>query len=294
MTTAATVLNRAVRQLLSGTVEERNKLAATVTSSDTSLTFSYDLGGARPGSVVELGSELCYVWEANTATKTIVVQRGYLGTTAAAQTSGTISTLNPRFPRAQMLDSLNSEIDDLSSSMNGLFRVVTTSISYNGADRMLNLTSATSVLELVDVRLRYLADDYPIIRKVRLQRNLPTSDFASGFALVFDEPVMAGTLRVSYKAPFTRASSESSDLSTDCFLPSTCDDIAELGVMIRMMGGREIKRNFTEVQSDTRRAEEVPAGAITNSIQNLLRLRRDRVTAEAARLKAQYPQQFRR
>ena len=212
MTTAATVLNRAVRQLLSGTVEERNKLAATVTSSDTSLTFSYDLGGARPGSVVELGSELCYVWEANTATKTIVVQRGYLGTTAAAQTSGTISTLNPRFPRAQMLDSLNSEIDDLSSSMNGLFRVVTTSISYNGSDRMLNLTSATSVLELVDVRLRYLADDYPIIRKVRLQRNLPTSDFASGFALVFDEPVMAGTLRVSYKAPFTRASSESSDL----------------------------------------------------------------------------------
>ena len=77
MTTAATILNRASRQLLSGTVEERNKLASTINDSSTSVVLSYDLGGFRAGSVFELESELIYIWEANTATKTLTVERGF-------------------------------------------------------------------------------------------------------------------------------------------------------------------------------------------------------------------------
>ena len=294
MTTAATILNRVSRQLLSWTVEERNKLAATINDSATSIVLSYDLGGFRTGSVFELESELIYIWEADTATKTLTVERGFNGSTAAAHTSGVLATLNPRFPRAQMLDSLNADIDDLSSTANGLFKVNTVSLTYNGSDRQINLAGATSVTELIDVRLRDEAEDYPVIRGSRLQRDLPSSDFASGFAIVLDEPVQAGTLRVRYKGPFTRAASESSDLSSFCGLPSTCDDLVELGVVIRMMAGREVKRSFIESQSDTRRADEVPVGAARDSVGNLLRLRRERITAEAARLKAQYPIQFRK
>ena len=66
-----------------------------------------------------------------------------------------------------------------------------------------------------------------------------------------------------------------------------------VGAQIRLMAGREVKRNFTESQGDTRRAEEVPAGAVGNSITNLLRLRRDRIQAEAARLARQYPLRIR-
>lgn len=294
MATAGTLLTRAARQLLSGTAEERNKLAATVTDSDTSLTFSYDIGGIRAGSVIEVESELCYVWEANASTKTAVVERGHLGSTAAAHTSGKAVTVSPRFPRSQMFDMLNAEIDDLSSSVNGLFRVVTTNVDYNGSDRQINIDGATSVLELMDVRLRYMDDDFPYIRGVRLQRDMPTADFASGFSVVLDDAVMAGTLRIRYKAPFVRAASESSDLTTYCYVPATCEDIIEAGVMVRIMNAREIKRNFIESQSDTRRAEEVPPRAIQESAANLQRLRRERIIAEAARLKAQYPQQFRR
>jgi hypothetical protein len=294
MTTAATILNRASRQLLSGTVEERNKLASTINDSATSVVLSYDLGGFRAGSVFELESELFYIWEANTATKTLTVERGYAGTTAASHTAGVLATLNPRFPRAQMLDALNADIDDLSSTANGLFKVVTTNLTYNGADRQINLTGATNVIDLIDVRLRYMADDFPVIRGVRLQRDLPTADFASGYAIVLDEAVMAGTLRVRHKTTFTRATSESSDLTTNCGLPSTCDDLVELGVILKMMSGREIKRTFIESQGDTRRPEEVPVGASRDSIANLLRLRRERIIAESGRLKAQYPIQFRK
>jgi len=294
MSTAGAVITRASRQLLSGTVEERNKLATTVTSAETSIVLSYDLGGFREGSVIEIDSELMYVWTATSATKTLVVERAYDGTTAAAHTAGAVAVVNPRFPRQQMLDALNADLDDLSSTVNGLFRVVAQDISYNGTDRQVNLTSASGIIDLLDVRLRYLATDFPVIRNVRLQRNLPTADFASGIAIVFDEAVMSGTLRVVTKREFTRVTAEANDMQSVAFLPTSCEDIVEMGVILRMMNGREIKRNFIESQGDTRRSEEVPPGSTRDSLTNIQRLRRERITAEAARLKQQYPLVFRK
>lgn len=289
MSTAGALLDRVQRQLLSGIVEERNKLASGVDADDTSFTLAYDLSGFREGTVFEVDSELMYVWEAVSGTKTLVVERGYAGTTPASHSSGAIAVLNPRFPKAQMLDALNQDIDDLSSPSNGLFRVIATNVTYNGSDRQVNLTGATNIIDLIDVRVRYLSDDYPYIRGVRLQRDLPTSDFASGFALVFDEDCVAGSLRVRYKAPFTRASSISSNLQSVCFVPESMEDILEMGVMIRLLASREVKRNFTEAQGDTRRATEVPSGGMRDSMTNILRLRRDRILSEKAKLARQIP-----
>lgn len=289
MSTAGALLERVNRQLLSGTVEERNKLSASINASETSLVMTYELKGLREGTVFEIDSELFYVWQATSGTKTLVVERGYAGTTPATHSSGTIVTLNPRFPKAQMLEALNQDIDDLSSPVNGLFRIVATDVTYNGSDRQINLTGATNVIDLIDVRLRYLADDYPVLRGVRLQRNLPTSDFPSGLALVFDEGTIAGSLRVRYKAPFTRAASTSSDIQSVCFVPESMEDILEMGVMVRMLQTREVKRNFIESQGDTRRSDEVPPGAIRDSFTNILRLRRDRIIAEKAKLARQVP-----
>jgi hypothetical protein len=289
MSTAGALLDRVQRQLLSGVVEERNKLAAAVDADDTSFVLAYELGGLRAGTVFEVDSELCYVWEAVSGSKTLVVERGYAGTTAASHSSGAVTVVNPRFPKQQMLDALNADIDDLSSPVNGLFRAVTQDVSYNGSDRQVNLTNATNVIDLIDVRVRYLSDDYPYIRGVRLQRDLPTSDFASGYALVFDEDCVSGTLRVRYRSTFARATSTSSNIQTVCYVPETMEDILEMGVIVRMMASREIRRNFTEAQGDTRRAEEVPPGAVRDSISNILRLRRDRILAEKAKLTRQYP-----
>ena len=289
MSTAGALLDRVNRQLLSGTIEERNKLSATVDSDDTSFVMSYDLAGLRAGTVFEIDSELVYVWEAVSGSKTLTVERGYMGTTAASHTAGAVVTLNPRFPKAQMLEALNQDIDDLSSPLNGLFRVVSTSIDYNGSDRQTDLTGATSVIDLIDVRLRYLDSDYPVIRMTRLQRDLPTADFPSGFAIVFDESVMAGSLRVRYKAPFTRVSTISDSLQSVANVPTTMEDILELGVMSRVLSVREVKRNFIESQGDTRRSDEVGSGAMRDSFSNILRLRRDRIIAEAAKLARQYP-----
>jgi hypothetical protein len=289
MTTAATVIDKTLRQLLSGTVEARNRLTTTLNSSATSVVVDYSVEGLRAGQVCEIDSELMYIWVSDSATRTLTVQRGFNGTTAAAHTSGAIVTINPRFPRAQVLEEINNEMTDLSSPSNGLFKIETLNITYNGSDKMINLTGATSVIDILNVSVRYLTDDYPIARKVKIVRDLPTDDFASGFALRFDQAVMPGRLRVVYKAPYTTAATEATDINTTCGIQDSITDIVTIGAQIRLMAPREIKRNFVESQGDTRRAEEVVSGAITNSVSNLKALRKDRIIAEAARLARAYP-----
>lgn len=289
MTTAATVIDRTLRQLLSGTVEPRNKLASSINSSATSVIATYALEGLRAGQVCEIDSELMYIWATDSATKTMTVERGFNGTTAASHTADAIITVSPRFPRSQVLEAVNDEIRDLSSPLNGLFQVKTLNIDYNGSDIMINLTGVTDIIDLLNVSVRYMVDDYPVARKVRLVRDVPTDDFASGYALRFDQGVFPGRLRIVYKAPYVTASTESSDVNTTGGIQDTVTDIIALGAQIRLMSPREMKRNFTESQGDTRRAAEVPAGAVASSITNLQRLRRDRIQAEAARLMRSYP-----
>ena len=289
MTTAATVIDRTLRQLLSGTVEPRNKLASSINSSATSVIATYALEGLRAGQVCEIDSELMYIWATDSATKTLTVERGFNGTTAASHTADAIITVSPRFPRSQVLEAVNDEIRDLSSPLNGLFQVKTLDIDYNGSDLMINLTGVTAIIDLLSVSVRYMVDDYPVARKVRLVRDVPTDDFASGYALRFDQGVFPGRLRIVYKAPYVTASTESSDINSTGGIQDTVTDIVAIGAQIRLMSPREMKRNFTESQGDTRRAAEVPAGAVASSITNLQRLRRDRIQAEAARLMRSYP-----
>jgi hypothetical protein len=289
MTTAATVIDRTLRQLLSGTVEARNKLASTIDASATTVVASYPLEGLRTGQILEIDSELMYIWTADTGTKSLVVERGYNGTTAVSHTANALIKVNPRFPRAQVLESVNDEMADLSSPMNGLFQVKALDIDYNGSDTMIDLVGVTSIIDILNVSVRYLTDDYPVARKIRLVRDMPTDDFPSGYALRFDQGVFPGRLRIVYKAPYVTASTESSDINTTCGIQESVTDIVAIGAQLRLMSPREIKRNFTESQGDSRRAEEVPSGAVGGSISNLQRLRRERIQAEAARLQRSYP-----
>lgn len=289
MSTVAQLLNRTQRQILSGTVEERNKLAASVTATATTVSFQYELNGIRAGSIIQVDSELMYCWEVNIGGKTATVERAFNGTVAVAHLTNAYIIVNPRFPRHQILEAINDELSDLSSPMNGLFRVKSLDINYNGSDRMINFPVFDDVIDLVETRIRYLSSDYIKIPKVALTRNLPTSDFGSGMALTLNQTVRSGILRVTYKTGFGRLQNESDDIQTMTGYPQYAEDILVIGAQIRLVSPREIKRNFTESQGEPRRSDEVGPGAVGSSITNLLRMRRDRITAEAAKLNRQYP-----
>lgn len=289
MSTTAQIITRTQRQLLSGVVEERNKLSATITATATSCVLTYDLGSVRQGSVIEIGSEQVYVWDVIEVSKTLTIERGFNGTTAAAHTGGSVCTINPRFPRNQILEAVNDELADLSSPVNGLFQVKNLDLTYNSSSRQMNLPGALDIIDLIDVRYRYRADDYKQVSSYKLLRNMPTKDFGSTFGLQIDSDVSNGDIRITYKAPFGRVVAEADDLQNISGFPVVAEDILVIGSQIRLMAPREVKRNFTESQGDTRRSDEVPSGAVANSITNLLRMRRDRITAEAQRLARLYP-----
>lgn len=289
MSTVGTVVDRAIRQLMSGTVEERNKTIGALTATSTTIVFQYDLGGMRAGGVIQIDNELMYVWEVSSGSKSVVVERAWNGTVAAAHVSGSVAIVDPRFPRAQIIEAINAELDDLSSPMNGLFQIKTMEVNYNGVWSMINLPTTDKIIDLVSVSLRYLATDYPKIRRCRLIRDLPNDDFNSGYGIRFDEQVRAGRMIIVYKAPFINVTSETQNLQNIAGIPSSCEDILIMGAQIRLVSPREVKRNFTESQGDTRRSDEVPTGSVSNSINNIIRMRRDRIIAEAAKLKRQYP-----
>lgn len=289
MSTAAQLINRTQRQLLSGVVEERNKLASTLTATATTCVITFEVGGIRAGTVIEIGSEQLYVWSVNESTKTLTVERAFNGTTASSHANGSIVTANPRFPRNNILEAINDELSDLASPMNGLFQVRTLDLRYNPSARQINLPAIAEVIDILEVRSRFVSDDYQQVSKVRLLRNMPTKDFGSGMALQIDSNIPASDIRVTYKSPFTRLVSETDDIQMIAGFPLSAEDILVIGAEIRLVAPREVKRNFTESQGDTRRSDEVGAGAVGGSITNLLRMRRDRVTAEAAKLNRQYP-----
>lgn len=289
MSTVGTVVDRTVRQLMSGTVEERNKTVGALTATSTTIAFQYDLNGMRAGGVIQIDNELMYVWEVSSGSKTVTVERAWNGTTAAAHAAGAVAIVDPKFPRSQILEAINAEIDDLSSPMNGLYQIKSLELNYNGTWNMINLPTTDRIIDLVSVTVRYIATDYPVIRKCRLIRDLPNDDFSAGYAIRFDEQVRAGRMIVVYKAPFTNVTTESQNLQNIAGFPTTAEDILIMGAQIRLVSPREVKRNFTESQGDTRRSEEVPTGSVSSSINNIIRMRRDRITAEAARLARQYP-----
>ena len=289
MSSVGTVVDRTLRQLMSGTVEERNKTTLAINASTTTVTFQYDLSGIRPGGVIQIDNELMYVWEISAGTKSVTVERGWNGTTAAAHAASSVATVDPKFPRAQILEAMNAELDDLASPMNGLFQIKTLELNYNGTDLMVNLPTTDRIIDLISVSLRYISTDYIKVRRCRLIRDLPNDDFNTGYAIRFDEQVRAGRMIIVYKSPFTNVTTETQNIQNVAGLPTSCEDILILGSQIRLVGPREIKRNFTESQGDTRRADEVPSGSVGNSITNLLRMRRDRITSEAAKLMRQYP-----
>jgi len=292
MTNALTLLNHARRELLSGVVEERNKLSASITAGDTTFALAYPPNSIRPNTVIEVELEQMYVWAVNETASTITVERGWDGSAATTHAANSHIVSRPRFPLSALFDHLNEEIMSLSGT-NGMYAMRSLELEHSGLDRSIDLTGAVRLLDVWEVRRKRDDADWPVIHRWRLARLQNQTDFATGNALIFDEDVADCTLRILYRSGFTPLTT-TSQLVTDSGLPDTALDIVRMGVQIRAMSMREAKRSFTETQGDTRRSEEVPPGAASSSWRQLAILRQARLVEEATRLATQYPMRLNR
>lgn len=288
MTSVASVITQARHALVGSSREQRNRLSIGVDTDDTTLTLEFDLNGIGRDHIVEVGSELMFVWGVSSASKTLTVERGYLGTTPAAHALGAGLTVNPKFPRSVLLASMNAELADLSSPRNGLFRVATVETEYDNRTRMLTIPGSVPVLRVLSVWWREGNRDWYEVPRFRVARNQDTDDISSGIAVILDDGARTGPVRIVHTTPFASVA-EDDDLEVDGGLPASAVDIVALGVQLRSMVSREVPRNHIEAQGDTRRPDEVGPGAVQQSWQGLSRLRRERIQAESTRLKQMYP-----
>ena len=299
MTTAQAWIDETRDLLLSGYVEELLVLGASVGISDTQLTITDAAdSGIVPGVIIEIDSEAMYVQKVS---GTVDVIRGYGASEPAAHDNLSIVRVSPKFPTYRTLEALNNDLRDLSAPDNGVFQIKTFTTTYNANKQGYDLTEdgvsltneavqsiyAVSYSDPVTVEARE-----PEIRKWGLKRDRITTSFTSGMALVLYEAAFPGKkVNVSYKSPLTLISGVASSFNkSSTGLQSTAYDLPPLGAALALMAAAPIRREFIDAQGSSRRAEEVPPGAISGSIRDLRFRRETRVAAEAARLATMYPQ----
>lgn len=308
MPTLQTWIDQTRRHLLSGRITERNTLAANYTAGSGSMTLTGDLGGIVANSIISVGLNTLYVSAVTASTKTATVIGGQDGSTDANASSGALVRVNPRFPDWAIYDALCMELLDLSAP-GQLFQVATVDLTATDQTVGYDLAGVTDLIDVIEVRghnTASTAKDYGQTAKIdyRLDRNADTAVFPSGYSLQLlgTNSTLIGAswgiallgvgtsqaIRVLYKKGFTAPVNLTDDLALTG-LPTTAYDIPPIGAAARLMMPMEVRRNDLTAQGDTRRAAEVPPGAVANAAKTLMAWRSQRLAVEVGRLSAAYP-----
>jgi hypothetical protein len=260
-----------------------NKLAALIDADDSPLTFTYPLGQLAESSRLSIDLEDLHVWSVDGTAKAAVVERGAYGTTAAAHALGSVVLVNPERSNAQILRAVNAELAALASE--GLYRLKTVELT-GTADRTYPV-SATDVILPWRVYFDSIDDSnpWPEVLRWEWRTMQETDEFPSGNVLVVDQYVdIDRQVRLVYKAGFGALSALNQNVESVTGLPASAVDLLAVGAALRLMVGREADRNRLDRQGDSRRVEEVPAGAQRQAAAELRAYRARRLEAEVKAL----------
>lgn len=291
MPTIAAVIEETKRLLLAGGREERNKLNGLLTNVATSITMTYPLNQIKRGAKLSIDLEDIYAWDTSSLTVS-PVDRGQFGSAAADHANGTVVHVNSKFSPWEIFNAMNDEINALSAA--GLFRIITTELTYNPSVSGYNFAPST-IMDIYEVRYGVPGPslEYPISTDWEFTRDM-SDEFASGGVLFVRDAFPYRTVLVKAKVGFSEmAASMTNDVSTS-FLPVSAYDLLSIGAAWRLSIPRELKRNYDEAQGDTRRADEVPPGANLGGSRELARYRAQRISEEITRLNQQYPRRMKR
>ena len=283
------------RRVYSGSADSTVQLSAYISDSSTTFSVTPATNNAmRVGAILAVDLEVMYVTAYSNGSVTVV--RGYQGSAAVSHTVGTLVYIQPVYTKFDVGVALNDELLRLSSPGNGLFKVGVETITYNPVYMGYDLGGIpTNFIDVMEIRhkIPYPTRNYPSIKKWKVLRSIPDAGvFPSGAGIVVYESGYPGMpMYVQYSAPFDTIAPtawlSTSDVTVTGLTP-TMVDIPPLGAEIQLTLPREIRRNFMSTQPDPRKAPEVPAGSISNSVQAMMMLYNSRISEEADRLMRQY------
>lgn len=253
------------------------------------------------GSILAIDEEVFLVQGVTTTTSgsitfyTVTVTPGYEGSTNANHAEGATVFINPKYTRWAIAVALNDALAAMSAPGMGIMREYYTTITYNPVLRGYDLAAAGVSEDFHTIlSLSYDLPDpshyFPTMRSFRVQRGLKNPKIPGGYALFVNQSAMPGLpMQLAVGGPLIRATSIDQEMH-DLGLPLTALDIPALRAEIDLTLVREIKRNFTDSQPDMRKATDVQAGNVMNSVAGLEMLYQKRLEEEANRFRNRWPQ----
>lgn len=291
MTTLADVVARTRSRLMGQQREPINTLSVGINNTDTNLVFTNTIRFVD-GSRISIDLETMHIVAVSGGGSGATVIRSVEGT-AASHSSGVICQINPTWTNYQILQAVNDELADLSSPVNGLFRVRSLEFNYSPSVAGYQLVGLNDFLSVWRVRYKTPGPDHtwPVITRsqYRVDLSANTTDFASGAQIVLYEGGHTGhPVRVSYRASFDPLAALGDDVATVSGLHAEAHDILSLGAAMRLLDTNDAQRSYSTSQADPRRGDEAVQNV--NTLSRMERRRQERITAEQARLARRYPE----
>jgi len=295
-------IERVYRNVMSNQREFTANLSADyLTGATTLLMTGVQAQSIQVGSILAIDTEVFLVQAVSVTTATIpvytvTVTPAYEGSTNANHSAGTTVYINPKYTRWAIAVAINDALAAMSAPGMGLMREGYTTITFNPVLRGYDLAAAGVPSDFHTIlSLSFDLPDpthyFPMIRSFRVGRGIVNTKIPGGYALFLNSSAMPGLpMQIAYGAPFISATSTAQDMHTDIGLPLTCLDIPAIRAEIDLTLVREIKRNFTDSQPDMRKATDVVAGNVMNSVSGLEALYQKRMDEEANRFRNRWPQ----
>lgn len=309
MTTARDLINETQRLLAPTNRSIVVTLSGNYTAGGASLSFtdgsatSTNSQSIIPGVILSVDLELFLVIGAP-AGGTVAVSPGYLGSTSANHSAGTLVYVNRKFTDFECFQQINHVLDELGGE--DLYNLASMQLTYNPVYQAYDLTDVSTSLPISGY-IEGVAVRYKTPMPDRKYRTVPTSNFEvlpqmssdtnfpSGYSLVLNDSGWPGQpMLFFYKQSFSHFTGYTDDAQTVAKLASTMNDLPPMGAMIRMVAPREVARNQMQTQPDSRLAPEVPPGAVAASINGVRANYMMRIAEEKSRLKRNIGQMRRR
>lgn len=291
MTTFAGLVDETFRRLMPAQMDLSALLNGSISTTTNTLTLSGPMAnGVSFGMRISCGSEIMYVssWTSTNLQATVV--RGFDGSLPAAHSSGAMVYINPKFTAFDIQGAINEELDALSGP-DKLYQVKSLDITYNPSFTGYDFPATDGIFDVLGIRYKIAppTHNYPPIKSWWWTDHMTDPTYPSGKILKIDQGGWPGlTLHVWYACSFTHLTTLTQTVQAVSGFPLTANDILPIGAAIRLVYGREIKRNFIESQPDPRKAPEVPPGAIVNSVKGLESMYLARIDTERSRLMRRY------
>ena len=282
-----------LRYLMPAQIDLSGTLVGTLTATAKSIPlsgFMVSQNSISPGMELSVGLEIMYVTGWTTSSNSGTVVRGFRGSVPATHAATSMVTINPKFSLFTVATAINEEIAALSGDA-GLYAVKTITITYNPAFIGYNFAAPTGYIEVLGARYKIAppTHNYPPLHISAVLPNMTDPTYPTHFAIIFYESAWPGLpIHVWCKCAFTTLTALTQTVTSISGVPVTALDIPPIGAAIRLVSGREIKRNFIESQPDPRKATEIPPGSIINSVKGLQMIYTRRVNDERGRLNRLY------